>query len=93
MEVRPAEMIAFGPFGIDGIEAGLGRIADNDGVLRPRRVDRAPRNLVRQFVDNGGGIEFGGGADAQHAGERQGHHEVSPEPGHGFHGFLRCFAS
>src|SRR3984957_2078092 len=80
MEMRPAEMIARGPFYVDGIESRLGRIANQDSHLRAFVADRTPLNLVRQFVDHRGGIELGGGADAQHAGESDRNREVSPKP-------------
>src|SRR5205823_14232124 len=80
MKMRAAEMIALGPFIVDCIEAGLGRIANYDGVLCAGGVDRTPRNLVGQLVDHGGWIEFGGGTDAQQAGESKQRHEGSPKP-------------
>src|SRR5216683_5615726 len=89
MEVRPAEMVALGPFGVDGIEAGLGRVAYNDGVLRAASVDRAPRNLVRQLVDHRGWIEFCRRTDAKHAGKAYRHRHVSPKPVCGLHDFLQ----
>ena len=91
MEVRVAEMVSLGPFVVDDVEAGLGRIAHHHRDLRAGRIDRAPRNLVRQFVDHGGRIEFGGGTDAQHAGERQRQQKIAPKPVGGFHSFLPEF--
>jgi hypothetical protein len=45
-------------------------------------------DLVRQFVDDGGGIELGGGCDVEHAGERQRRHEISPKTDFRPHHFL-----
>jgi hypothetical protein len=81
VEVRAAEMIALGPLVVDHVEAGFCGISHDNSALRAGSVDRAPGNLVRQFVDDGGRIEFCRGRDAQHAGESQRRHEVSPGPG------------
>jgi hypothetical protein len=55
-------------------------------VQSARGVHRAPRNLIRQFIDDGGGIEFGGRSDADHAGQRQRRHEISPKTDFRLHG-------
>ena len=90
MEVRAAEMIALGPLVVDHVKAGFGRIAYDYSTLRAGGVDRAPGNLVRQFVGDRGRIELRGGRDAHHAGENQRCHEVSPGPDCHLHGLLRC---
>src|SRR3954447_1773019 len=59
MEVRPAEMIALGPFCIHGIKSRLVGVAGHDGGLSAPRVHGTPGNLLRQFVDHSRRIEFG----------------------------------
>src|ERR1700756_1259616 len=93
VEMRVAEMIALGPFGVDHVEAGLVGITNHDRVLPATRVHRTPRNLVGQFEDDGRGIEFGCRANAQGGCEQNRDGEVAPEQKcasscHCFHCFL-----
>src|SRR5258708_39879680 len=85
-------MVALQPFSEDDIKSRFARIANDNGVLHAAGIGHAPRNLVRQFVDHRGGIEFGGGADTQHARETYRRHEVTPAPVGGLHGFLRLLS-
>src|SRR5262245_29553160 len=78
VKMRPAEMIALGPFGVHHVEARLVRISDHDRVLCAPRIHRSPWDLVRRLVDDGRGIELGGRADAQHRRETDRQRESAP---------------
>lgn len=57
----------------------------------PRASTGPWRDLVRKFMDHGRGIEFGGRADAKHAGQGKRHHQTVPKTVGCFHGFLPFF--